>query len=123
VKSKSKPAEDRRRARRTNIQESFQLFLVIPKVQGMVRIYLRDISKVGLCFRTEMETDFHKGQNFEARIYLNPAFYLPLNCEVIRVGGQEVAINFLDPDSGAALAISKLQDFFDEAEKSGVFLE
>ncbi len=123
MKSKSKPAEDRRRARRTNIQESFQLFLVVPKVQGMVRIYLRDLSRVGLCFRTELESDFQKGQKFEARIYLNPAFYLPLECEVIRVGNQEVALNFIDSDSGAALAIAKLQDFFDEAEKSGVFLE
>ncbi len=89
----------------------------------MVRIYLRDISKVGVCFRTEMEADFQKGQKLEARIYLNPAFYLPVQCEVIRVSDGEVALNFLDPEAGAPLAIAKLQDFFEEAEKHGVLLE
>lgn len=120
---KSKKPEERRRAKRTIIQESFQLFLVIPKVQGMVRIYLRDISKVGLCFRTEMESDFEKGKKLEARIYLNPAFYLPVKCEVIRVGNGEVALDFENPEEGSPIAIAKLQDFFEEAEKHGVLLD
>ena len=114
-------ADERRRARRTLVQESFNLFLVIPEVHGMVRIYMRDISKVGLCFRTEMEGDFRSGQKFKARMYLNPAFYLPLECKVIRVSGGEVAVEF--PETGAGQAIAKLQEFFDAAEEHGVLAE
>jgi hypothetical protein len=114
-------AEERRRARRTLVRESFNLFLVIPEVHGMVRIYMRDISRVGLCFRTEMEGDFRSGQKFKARMYLNPAFYLPLECKVIRVSGGEVAVEF--PEAGAGQAIARLQEFFDTAEEHGVLAE
>jgi hypothetical protein len=118
---KTNRAEERRRARRTMVQESFNLFLVIPDIQGMVRIYMRDISGIGLCFRSEMESDFKPGQSFKARLYMNPGFYLPLDCRVIRVSGGEVAVEF--PGSGSGEAISRLQDFFDAAEKHGVLVE
>lgn len=118
-----KQGEERRRARRTIVQESFHLFLVIPPVHGMVRIYMRDISRLGLCFRTDVEGNFHEGQSFQARLYINPAFFLPLECRVVRVLGGEIAVEFTEPDSPAAHAVAKLQEFFEAAEAAGVLIE
>lgn len=119
--AKNKKAEERRRARRTVVQEGFNLFLVVPELQGMARIYVRDISAVGLCFRTEIEVPLKPGQKLHARLYLNPAFYLPLDCLVVRVSRGEVALEF--PESGAAEAIGKMQEFFDAAATHGVLVE
>lgn len=115
--------DERRQARRMAVQESFNLFLVLPSLHGMVRIYMRDISRLGLSFRSEMDSNLTKGQKVSARLYTNPAFYLPLECEVVRVGKGEVAVQFSEPTSPAALAVSKLQDFLDSAEKAGVLVE
>ena len=115
-----KSAEERRRARRTVVQESFNLFLVVPEWQGMSRLYLKDISRIGISFHAERE-GLKAGQKFEARLYMSPAFYLPLKCEVIRAGKGEVAAEF--PDTGAAEAIAKLQDFFDSAAEHGVLVD
>ena len=120
MKQKTGKADERRRARRTIVQESFNLFLVLPELHGMVRIYLRDISKIGLCFRSEMEGTFTMGQKFKARVYLSPAFYLPLDCKVVRVIGEEVAVEFTE--AGAGIALGKLQEFFEAAEEHGVLV-
>ncbi len=120
MKQKPSKADERRKARRTIVQESFNLFLVLPELHGMVRIYLRDISKIGLCFRAEIEPTFQMGQRFKARVYLSPAFYLPLECKVVRVTSGEVAVEF--PEDGAGLALGKLQEFFEAAEEHGVLV-
>lgn len=123
AKAKKESGEERRRARRTVIQESFNLFLVIPEVLGMARIYMRDISKLGLSFRTEMEVALKQGQELHARVYLNPAFFLPVDCKVVRVRGSEFGVEFTKPDHPAVQALAQLQDFFDAAEKAGVLVE
>lgn len=123
AKQKKESGEERRRARRTVIQESFNLFLVIPEALGMVRIYMRDISKLGLSFRTEMETGLKQGQELKARIYINPAFFLPVECKVVRLGNAEIGVEFTKADHPSAQAIGLLQDFFDAAEKAGVLVE
>lgn len=118
-----KDGAERRRARRTVVQESFHLFLVIPPIQGMVRIYMKDISRLGISFRLENEADFRMGQKFQARLYISPAFYLPLECVVVRAMPEEVAVEFTEPDSPSAAAVGKLQDFFEAAEQAGVLVE
>lgn len=120
---KKSSGEERRRAKRTFVQESFNLYLVIPSVLGMARIYMRDISRTGICFQTELEHGLKAGQKLTARLYLNPAFYLPLDCGVVRAGEREVAVDFDDPESPAARAVARLQDFFEAAEKAGVLVE
>ncbi|MGE3262599.1 MAG: PilZ domain-containing protein [Bacteriovoracia bacterium] len=122
-KNKKEVQDERRKAQRMAVQESFNLFLVIPSVHGMVRIYMRDLSATGLCFRSEMETDLAQGQKVSARLYINPAFYLPLECVVVRVGKGEVAVQFLDAESPAVKAVAHLQSFFDSAESAGVLVE
>jgi PilZ domain len=123
AKSKRESGEERRRARRTVIQESFNLFLVIPEALGMARIYLRDVSKLGLSFRSEMDVGLKKDQVITARVYLNPAFYLPIEAKVMRVQGSEFGVEFQQPDHAAVRALAILQDFIDAAEKSGVLVE
>lgn len=121
--SKKDSHDERRKAQRLAVQESFNLFLVIPALHGMVRIYMRDISRLGLCFRPEMETSLAQGQELEARLYINPAFYLPLECRVVRVMKAEVAVEFVEPDSPAARCVGRLQDFLDSAIDAGVSVE
>jgi hypothetical protein len=122
-KPKKESGEERRRARRTIIQESFNLFLVIPESLGMARIYMRDISKLGLSFRTEMDLGLKQNQELKARVYINPAFFLPVECKVVRLGNSEIGVEFTNPDHPSAHAISLLQDFFDAAEKAGTLVE
>lgn len=109
---------ERRKYRRTMIQESFSFFVVIPKSQGMARIYLRDLSRSGLCFKVELESDFKIGQEFELRFYTSPAFFLALDCRVVRVASDEVAVEFKDPRCKAAEAVGKLQEFVDLASEA-----
>jgi hypothetical protein len=120
---KESSGEERRRARRTIIQESFNLFLVIPESLGMARIYLRDISKLGLSFRSEIDIGLKANQELHARVYLNPAFFLPIDCKVVRVQGSEFGVEFLKPEAPAVQALAMLQDFFEAAEKAGVLVE
>jgi hypothetical protein len=122
-KASSSDHDERRRTKRTIVRESFNLFLVIPELHGMSRIYLRDISAGGLCYRTEVESKMKPGQNFQGRIYLSPGFYIPVDASVVRSGGGETAVSFADPDSPAAQAILKLQGFFEAAEEAGVVEE
>lgn len=112
-------ADERRRAKRVIVQDSFSLFLVIPKVHGMSRVYMRDLSRLGVCFHTEMESEFQESQRIHVRLYTNPAFYLPLECRVVRVLHGEVALEFLDPDSKPVQAVTKLLDFLDVAAEAG----
>lgn len=114
--------EERRRARRTIVQESFPLFLVIPQSFGMARLYLGDISKLGLSFSADLDLGITEGQEVKARIYLNPAFYLPVDCKVARINKNNVGLEFLKPEEPAAKCLSLLQDFFDSAEKAGTFV-
>jgi PilZ domain len=122
-KAKKGGGEERRRAKRTVVRESFNLFLVIPSVLGMARFYLRDLSRTGLCFQSELEHGLAQGHQLSARLYLSPAFYLPLECQVVRVSEAGVAVDFLDSDSLPSQAVARLQDFFEAAEKAGVMVE
>jgi len=122
-KPKRDAGAERRRARRTIIQESFNLFLVIPESLGMARIYMRDLSKLGLSFRTEMDLGLKQGQELSARVYINPAFYLPVDCKVVRLGNAEVGMEFIHASQPSTQAIALLQDFFDAAESVGVIVE
>jgi hypothetical protein len=121
--NKKESGEERRRARRTIIQESFNLFLVIPESLGMARVYMRDISKLGLSFRFELPLPLKMGQELSTRVYLNPAFYLPIDCRVVRISGSEFGLEFLKPAHEAVQALGLLQDFFEAAEKAGVLIE
>ncbi len=95
------------------------MFVVIPNVHGMARIYMRDISKLGLCFRSEVETELKPDQNITINLYVNPLFFLPFQARVVRIIGGEVAVEFTDPGAKPVKALSLLLDFFEAAAEAG----
>lgn len=119
----SKTNEERRKAKRTTIQEGFNLFLVIPKISGMTRVYMNDLSQTGLRFMLDGSTIVKENQQISVQLYLNSAIYLPLDCLALRVSKSEVAVKFLNPQSPAVQAIGKLQEFIESAEKAGKWAE
>ncbi len=118
-KSISYGGDERRKAKRILVEESFSLYIVIPKKMGMARIYMRDISKTGLCLRTEVDMDFSVGQVLDIRLYTNPIFYLPLKAKVLRVHNGELGLEYIDADSKSVGAITKLLEFFEVAADAG----
>lgn len=119
--AKGKQGEERRRAKRIAVQESFSFFLVIPKKLGMSRIYMRDISTNGISFWSEQVDQFAQGNELQVRLYTSPALYLPIAVTVVRVKPNEVAVEFKDLQSDAVRALSKFLDFLDLSEKAAVF--
>lgn len=122
-KSRSYGGEERRKSKRILVQESFSLYVVIPKKMGMARIYMRDISRTGLCFHTEMEEEFSLGQILDIRLYTNPVFYLPLKAKVLRVAAGEIGLEYSEPNSQSVFAIVKLLEFFEAAADAGEQLQ
>ena len=94
--------------------------MALPEAGGMARIYMRDFSRLGLRFFTDFDLGIRTGQVLKTRIYLNPTFYLPVECKVVRSQGNEFGAEFLQPDHPSVQALAILQDFFDAAEKAGV---
>lgn len=115
-----KKQEERRKNKRTMVQDFFSVFIVIPNKHGMAKIYLRDLSKAGLCFRTEMEEPFAAGQVLDLRFYTNPNMYIPLQCRVIRVQDGEVGVEFVHAGEKAVQAMQKLLEFFEIASETAV---
>lgn len=111
--------EERRKARRILVQESFSMFVVLPEIHGMARIYMRDVSKFGLCFRSEVDANVQAGQSIMIHLYVNPLFYLPFKARAIRVSGGEIAVEFSDPESRPVKALGHLLDFFESAAEAG----
>ena len=111
---------ERRRAKRVLVQESFSIFVVVPAGHGLVRLYMRDLSRLGLCFDCEIAGSFKAGQEFALRLHVNPGFYLPLEAKVVRVQNLEVACEFKDPEGVAVQSVAKLLDFLDIAAEAGV---
>ena len=114
--------EEKRKAHRLEIQESFNLCLVIPKVFSMARLYVKDVSALGICVRNDLPAKIDLGEVLETRLYFNPGFYLPLSCRLARHTQTEIALEFVDSSSREAKAVAKLQEFIEQAEKAGVFI-
>lgn len=95
------------------------MFVVLPEIHGMARIYMRDVSKLGLCFRSEVDTELKLEQSVNLHLYVNPLFFLPFRARVVRVSGGEIAVEFSDPVSKPVKALGYLLDFFDAAAEAG----
>lgn len=118
--SRSKQGDERRRAKRMAVRESFSFFLVIPKKMGMSRIYMRDISISGISFWSDMAAEFAVGAELSIRLYTSPALYLPIEVKVVRSSPNEIAINFIDQESDSVRALAKFLEFLDLAEAAAV---
>lgn len=85
--------EDKRRAKRRPILDTFSLFISIPR-KGPHRLKVHDVSELGIGFDFDIEgepnSDFQpqKGQQMEIHLYLNQSLFIPLTVEVARVDTQ-----------------------------------
>lgn len=115
--------KERRKVKRKLVQDSFSLFLVIPDSHGMGKIYIKDISPLGLAFEFEDTSQFQQGQEVSVRLFTNPFFYLPIMAKVVRSRGKTVGLEFSNPQSMPVKAVRKLLDFFETAETAGEMLK
>lgn len=112
--------KERRRSKRIAVQRSFSFFSVIPSVLGISRIYMKDVSKHGLCLTPELPDSFHKEQRLDIRVYAGPLLYLPIRGTVVRKLNQDVGVEFDDPECEAVQALTKFLEFLEIASKVGV---
>ena len=112
--------KERRRSKRLQVEKSFSFFSVIPSVLGMSRIYMKNVSKQGLCLIAELPDSFHKGQQLDMRVYTGPLLYFPIHAKVVRVDGSDVGVEFSKPESEEAQALAKFLEFLELAIKVGV---
>ena len=102
---------ERRRVERTKIQEIFSMFLVIPEKQGMAKIYMKDLSKIGVCFRRDADIEYAANEKIDLRLYTSPTFYLPVTGMVVRIADTEIGIEFDNTQSKSMRALVKLMEF------------
>lgn len=115
-----KKQDERRKTKRILVQDIFAVFIVIPNKHGMAKIYLKDLSKGGLRFETELEQNFTANQSLDIRFYTNPSMYWTLQGRVARVEGAEVAIEFAPGQDKQLLAVHRLLDFLEIAAEIAV---
>ena len=111
---------ERRTTKRRIISESFNFFVVIPKVLGMSRVYMRDISTGGLCIHVDTNEGFAMEQDVNLRIYTGPGFYLPVSAKVRRLADSEVAFAYTNQNEKAVRALAKFLEFLDLAAEAVV---
>lgn len=87
--------DERRKARRRPILDSFSLFAVIPAI-GDHRLEVQDISELGMGIVVdssqippERVEKMNLNQQIEVDLYLNQSLYLPLEVKILRLGGDE----------------------------------
>lgn len=118
-----KQREEQRRVRRTAIRDAFSIFLTIPVLRGMSRIYIRDISTMGLNFFIDID-EFTKscsvGQVLEIHLYMAPSFYFSLKGKIVRIENDNMAMEF-ERDQKSLEALSRFLSFLDAAVESAVF--
>lgn len=87
-------SQERRRAKRHPILDTFSVFVVVPK-KGPNRLALNNISTLGLGFYIDTEgedpSDFRlkQGEELQVHIYLNQSLYLPMDIVVTRMHSQD----------------------------------
>lgn len=86
--SKESSGIERRKERRTDVLETFSVFLVIP-AKGDHKIYLRDVSAGGLGFYAEATDAFVSGETVAAFFHINPALKLPLTLKIVHALKEE----------------------------------
>jgi hypothetical protein len=129
----SKNSQERRRAQRRSILESFSVFVVVPK-KGIHRLPLRDLSPLGIGFDLDVEGEspesfqLKEKAQLELQFFLNQSLYLPLLVEVKRIetdsktGLRRVGGEFLDttaPGHRALVAFVEMLDRIEDVARLG----
>lgn len=111
----SSKEQERRRARRRPILDTFALFVVVPK-KGMHRLIAHDISELGIGFDIDVDQEdpaaspLEKGEVLSIRFYVNQSLFIPLSVTVARVdtsrGIRRIGAEFTDQQSPTYLAFA-----------------
>lgn len=113
---------ERRKHVRKEVLDTFQVFISIPKL-GPQKIYLKDLSKGGISFSSELKSELDEKQKYNIFFHINPSLKLPLQVEIknisksrsasVRVGCQF----FKTTSSGAYKSYLKFIDLLDNLRK------
>lgn len=118
MKKKSGTDQERRRAKRLPVLESFSVFLVLPG-KGDSRLTVFDVSRLGIGFyldesqnelppELKAQYQIKQGDVLEVHFYLNQSLYIPLSATVARLDehlhSQRVGVEFTDLSDPGFLA-------------------
>ena len=84
------PNDNRRKAKRRPILDTFSVFVVVPK-KNVCQLKLHDLSELGIGFDFDVEgetsADFPvaNGEVLDLQLYLNRSLHFPLQIKVMRV--------------------------------------
>lgn len=127
ISPKSTFPNDRRRAPRRPILDSFSFFIALPK-KGPHRLPALDVSELGLGFMIDVEGEnaanfpVQLGDVIDVQFYLNQTLYIPVKIRIARIvqanpGNQDlrrVGAEFLDRNSPPQKAFTNFIRMIDE---------
>jgi hypothetical protein len=119
--------DDRRKAERRPLLESFGFFAGAP-AKGMHRLPVHDVSETGLGLNLDVEGEpqdhfpIRQGESLDLHLYLNQSLYLSLKGKVAWVRGNErartVGVEFTDKKEAGYRAVGRLVKFLDILHES-----
>lgn len=122
--------DDRRRARRRPLVESFSCFVSIPK-RGSHRLHVYDLSELGVGFDFDIEGEdlgahpLALDDLLELHFYINQSLFLPLKIRVARIEDKKtkrkVGAEFTEPKSDSCRALQAFLKMIDEIFEAAHF--
>jgi hypothetical protein len=120
--------DERRRARRRPILETFSIFVSIPK-KGGHRLRILDLSEKGIGFEFDAEGEsiaaypVTEGEVIDLSLYLNQTVSLPLSVTVVRIeernGVRKIGGEIQEQDSKPYTALVAFLNFVDRLAEAG----
>lgn len=120
---KQQDQDERRKARRRPLVDTFSCFVSIPK-RGSHRLHVYDLSELGVGFDFDIEGEdlgahpIAIGDTFELHFYMNQSLFLPLQIRVARIEDKKtkrkIGAEFTDPQSDSCRALQAFLKMIDE---------
>jgi c-di-GMP-binding flagellar brake protein YcgR len=125
----TKTGIERRRTKRTDILDTFSLFVSIPQ-KGPHRLKVHDISEGGIGFDFDIEDEIgthdlpiQTGTDLSVFLYLNQSLHIPLNVRVRRVseskGIRRIGAEFAGRESPGHAALMAFLQMLDAVGEVG----
>ena len=116
------PQDNRRKARRRPILESFSVFVVAGK-KDVCKLKIHDLSELGIGFYFDVggesatEIPVKAGDAMNLELYLNQTLHIPLQIKVMRVeeveGSRKLGAEYADKSSKGYLALIAFLEMLD----------
>lgn len=121
------PQDNRRKARRRPILDTFSLFVVV-STKNILRLKINDLSELGIGFNFDIEGEeqvpVKVGDPLELQLYLNQTLHIPLQVKVARVEDSEkvrrVGAEYLDRNSPPYQALVAFLEMLDRVVDVGL---